>query len=325
MDGCFCRLIIRRYGENCDPPESFSVNDILTSLSDTFYDRFAQKTLLFFVENGWDDEYGGLFEVLKSNGESKAIPFRRVMVHARQLFVFSRWAKLTGNNKFSAKADKIFEFMITAFWDFENGGWFSKLNLDGSVQNQTKDLYAHAFVLFGLANYKNSLDRKTTHDWIDKTLTIIERQFSRKDGSFCQDLSGDFVDLSPQIRSQNPHMHLLEAVLYLLENDKQNSRYLTLVNRLLNLFESKILDSENNFFKCITSGSKGNAGNILQIMGVWGQSLLMGSRIKKSVEQRTLPHFHYQDDTPEARGFIKNSYLSGLKGNEFNEKGRLAY
>lgn len=249
MDGCFCRLIIRRYGENCDPPESFSVNDILTSLSDTFYDRFVQKTLLFFVENGWDDEYGGLFEVLKSNGESKAIPFRRVMVHARQLFVFSRWAKLTGNNKFSAKADKIFEFMITAFWDFENGGWFSKLNLDGSVQNQTKDLYAHAFVLFGLANYKNSLDRKTTHDWIDKTLTIIERQFSRKDGSFCQDLSGDFVDLSPQIRSQNPHMHLLEAVLYLLENDKQNSRYLTLVNRLLNLFESKILDSENKLIR----------------------------------------------------------------------------
>ena len=249
MDGCFCRLIIRIYGENCDPPESFSVNDILTSLSDTFYDRFAQKTLLFFVENGWDDEYGGLFEVLKSNGESKAIPFRRVMVHARQLFVFSRWAKLTGNNKFSAKADKIFEFMITAFWDFENGGWFSKLNLDGSVQNQTKDLYAHAFVLFGLANYKNSLDRKTAHDWIDKTLTIIERQFSRKDGSFCQDLSGDFVDLSPQIRSQNPHMHLLEAALYLLENDKQNSRYLTLVNRLLNLFESKILDSENKLIR----------------------------------------------------------------------------
>ena len=244
-----CRLIIRRYGENCDPPESFSVNDILTSLSATFYDRFAQKTLLFFVENGWDDEYGGLFEVLKSNGESKAIPFRRVMVHARQLFVFSRWAKLTGNNKFSAKADKIFEFMITAFWDFENGGWFSKLNLDGSVQNQTKDLYAHAFVLFGLANYKNSLDKKTAHDWIDKTLTIIEGQFSRKDGSFCQDLSGDFVDLSPQIRSQNPHMHLLEATLYLLENDKQNSRYLTLVNRLLNLFESKILDNEGKLIR----------------------------------------------------------------------------
>ena len=221
------------------------MNDMVISLSDTFYDRFTQKTLLFFLENGWDNQYGGLFEILKSNGESEDIPFRRVMVHARQLFVFSRWAKLTGNNNFIVKADKIFEFMTTAFWDPENGGWFSRLNLDGSVQDQTKDLYAHAFVLFGLANYKNSLNRKTVRDWIDKTLTIIEQQFSRRDGSFCQDLSGQFMDLSPQIRSQNPHMHLLEAALYLLENDKQNTRYLTLVNRLLNLFENKILGNEN--------------------------------------------------------------------------------
>ena len=222
---------------------------MVISLSDTLYDRFTQKTLLFFLENGWDNQYGGLFEILKSSGESEDIPFRRVMVHARQLFVFSRWAKLTGNNNFILKADKIFEFMTTAFWDPENGGWFSRLNLDGSVQDQTKDLYAHAFVLFGLANYKNSLNRKTVHDWIDKTLTIIERQFSRKDSSFCQDLSGQFIDLSPDIRSQNPHMHLLEAALYLLENDKQNPRYLTLVNRLLNLFENKILGNGNKIIR----------------------------------------------------------------------------
>ena len=225
------------------------MNNIVTSLSDTFYDRFTNSTLLFFLENGWDNQYGGLFEILKADGESKDVPFRRVMVHARQLFVFSRWAKLTDDNNFIAKADKIFEFMTTAFWDPENGGWFSRLNLDGSVQDLTKDLYAHAFVLFGLANYKNSLDRKNAHDWIDKTLTVVEHQFSREDGSFCQDLSGHFMDLSPQIRSQNPHMHLLEATLYLLELDKQNPRYLTLVNRLLNLFENKILGNGNNLVR----------------------------------------------------------------------------
>ena len=83
------------------------MNNIVTSLSDTFYDRFTNSTLLFFLENGWDNQYGGLFEILKADGESKDVPFRRVMVHARQLFVFSRWAKLTGDNNFIAKADKI--------------------------------------------------------------------------------------------------------------------------------------------------------------------------------------------------------------------------
>ena len=204
---------------------------------------------MFFVENGWDDQYGGLFEILETDGESRDIPFRRVMVHARQLFVFSRWAKLTGNDHFIANADKIFNFMTSAFWDPKNGGWFSKVNLDGSVKDQKKDLYAHAFILFGLANYKSSLNRKTAQTWIDKTLTIVEYRFSREDGSFRQELSPDFEDLSPMIRSQNPHMHLLEAMLYLLENDKQNPRYLTLVNRLLNLFENKILDNENKLIR----------------------------------------------------------------------------
>ena len=44
-------------------------------------------------------------------------------------------------------------------------------------------------------------------------------------------------------------MHLLEAMLCLLENDKQNPRYLRLVNRLLNLFEHKILDNENKLIR----------------------------------------------------------------------------
>ena len=225
------------------------MNDIITSLSDAFRDRFSEETLMFFAENGWDEQYGGLFEILEANGESKDIPFRRVMVHARQLFVFSRWAKLTGNDHFIANADKIFNFMTSAFWDLKNGGWFSKVNLDGSVKDQKKDLYAHAFILFGLANYKSSLNRKTAQTWIDKTLTIVEYRFSREDGSFRQELSPGFEDLSPMIRSQNPHMHLLEAMLYLLENDKQNPRYLTLVNRLLNLFENKILDNENKLIR----------------------------------------------------------------------------
>jgi DNA-directed RNA polymerase II subunit RPB1 len=79
----------------------------------------------------------------------------------------------------------------------------------------------------------------------------------------------------------------------------------------------KSLDDKNNFFKCVTSGSKGNPLNIYQIMGVFGQLTIGGTRIKKNVEQRSLPHFHRNDDTPEARGFIFNNLVTGLNGHEF--------
>ena len=79
----------------------------------------------------------------------------------------------------------------------------------------------------------------------------------------------------------------------------------------------KTLNKDNNFFKCVDSGSKGSTANIYQMMGVWGQLLVVGSRIKKNVEQRTLPHFHRNDDTPEARGFVYNNFVTGLSGHEF--------
>ena len=77
------------------------------------------------------------------------------------------------------------------------------------------------------------------------------------------------------------------------------------------------LDLKNNLFVAIDSGAKGSFFNLQQIMGCLGQQLLEGTRIKKKISGRTLPHYHYQDDTPEARGFIKNSYLSGLTGCDY--------
>jgi len=79
----------------------------------------------------------------------------------------------------------------------------------------------------------------------------------------------------------------------------------------------KSLTPENNFFVCIDSKSKGNTMNLQHIMGCVGQKSIEGTRIKKKIENRTIPIFHKDDDTPEARGFIKNSYLDGLNSYEF--------
>jgi len=76
-------------------------------------------------------------------------------------------------------------------------------------------------------------------------------------------------------------------------------------------------DKNNFLLISATSGAKGNVVNIAQFNGVLGLQLMEGSRIKKKIEGRSLIYFHKDDDTPEARGFITNSYLSGLKGYEF--------
>ena len=74
---------------------------------------------------------------------------------------------------------------------------------------------------------------------------------------------------------------------------------------------------DNFFWTAAKSGAKGNASNVAQINGIIGQNNVEGVRIKKKIEGRSLIYFHKDDDTPEARGFIKNSFLTGLKGYEF--------
>jgi len=76
----------------------------------------------------------------------------------------------------------------------------------------------------------------------------------------------------------------------------------------------------NNFFKIASSnysGAKGSTINIAQMSGVLGQQSVEGERIKKKIEGRTLIYFHKDDDTPEGRGFVKSSFLKGLRGFEF--------
>ena len=79
----------------------------------------------------------------------------------------------------------------------------------------------------------------------------------------------------------------------------------------------KANNPDNNFYIMIDSKAKGKIENIGNIMGALGQNVLDGKRIKKKVNNRTLPHFFQNDDRAFARGYIKNSYYHGLTPQEF--------
>ena len=77
------------------------------------------------------------------------------------------------------------------------------------------------------------------------------------------------------------------------------------------------INNDNNFKIMIESESKGSIVNLSQIIGCLGQNNLKFKRIEKKVNNRSLPHFHYNDDKAEARGFISSSYREGLTPTEF--------
>ena len=79
----------------------------------------------------------------------------------------------------------------------------------------------------------------------------------------------------------------------------------------------KYLDDKNNFFVLVNSGAKGKKTNLHEIMASLCQTIFLTNRIEKKVYNRTISHFHQNDDSGFARGFIENSLLKGLTAEEF--------
>jgi len=87
-------------------------------------------------------------------------------------------------------------------------------------------------------------------------------------------------------------------------------------NEVARISLTKIDEKTNRMFNMVKSGSKGKETNIAQIMACVGQQNVDGKRISYGFSDRTLPHFTKYDDGPEARGFVENSFISGLSPQE---------
>ena len=99
--------------------------------------------------------------------------------------------------------------------------------------------------------------------------------------------------------------------------EKQIYSILQVVSGELAKMSMKRSNSNNNFYAMIESKSKGSDLNFGKIVGGIGQGILQFKRILKKVNNRSLVHFTQNDDTAMGRGFIVNSFFSGLEPHEF--------
>ncbi|XP_071952923.1 DNA-directed RNA polymerase III subunit RPC1-like [Antedon mediterranea] len=79
----------------------------------------------------------------------------------------------------------------------------------------------------------------------------------------------------------------------------------------------KELDKSNSPLNMAVCGSKGSFINISQMIACVGQQAISGKRIPNGFEDRALPHFKRHSKIPAAKGFVKNSFYSGLTPTEF--------
>lgn len=169
-----------------------------------------EKALPFWADRGLDRAGLGFVEHLDLQGNDARAPFKRMRVQARQVYVFSH-AALTGFAPGLEVARRGVDFILR-HGRTSDGVWARRLGRDGGVLDPTPDFYDQAFVLFALAWWARASGDDSAIDLADRSLEGLDRVLGRSDG---RGYHAERPDGSEAV--QNPHMHLLEALLALYE------------------------------------------------------------------------------------------------------------
>ncbi|KAJ3810847.1 hypothetical protein F5876DRAFT_40963 [Lentinula aff. lateritia] len=79
----------------------------------------------------------------------------------------------------------------------------------------------------------------------------------------------------------------------------------------------KELSRQNAPLIMATCGSKGSVINVSQMVACVGQQIIAGHRVPNGFQDRSLPHFPKHSKEPPSKGFVRNSFYSGLVATEF--------
>jgi mannose-6-phosphate isomerase len=163
---------------------------------------------------GFDAGTGLFFEKLTLAGRPDRTAELRLRTHMRQVYCFAHGAALglTPAGDGIALARRAFDnAALVAMGGDGRPGWVHRLAQDGTVVDDRRDLYDHAFVLLALAHVFAVTRDARYEDMIAATLSAVDRTLAAPNGGWAES------DRHELPRRQNPHMHLFEASLALYE------------------------------------------------------------------------------------------------------------
>ncbi len=204
-------------------------------MRDTALPRWAQ--------NGFDAKCGRFVERLDSGARPLAVPYR-AMVQARQIYVYAHAEALGWHPEGGRLAEAAMSTLLRDYLDTDGTTASFAFSIDpetGRVVSHVRDSYAHAFILFAIAQLYALNGDKALWALAGKVTAFLERDML--------DLShGGVIDTLPAsspTKRQNPQMHLLEAYLA-LELARPGQGYLERAASLLGLFRERMVDARND-------------------------------------------------------------------------------
>lgn len=200
-------------------------------------DWAVEKALPLWSGAGFDERWGGFHERLDLAGAPITDVPRRLMVQARQIYVYTHADLLGWWPDREGRLDRAVATLIEKFHRADGEpGFVHSVFADGRVADATRDTYAHAFALFALGWSLRRRKDASLLSVVEETLSVLDRKLACAGG-------GGFetgAPLKSRERLQNPHMHLFEAFLALYEGTG-DGKFLARAGEIYGLSQTRFL------------------------------------------------------------------------------------
>ena len=194
------------------------------------------QALPLWTLNALDPDGAGFLEQLTLEGRPLDPGFKRLRTQARQVYSFCHAHQLGWPG---AKQVAEAGYVALMAMELPDGGFPRTVRRDGSVLDPTLDLYDQAFALNAMGWWYRVTGDDQALTSLDRLLEAIERRLKSRQGRGYLTASPD-----PGGRTQNPHMHLLEASLAWLDVH-EDARLRDLANELVDLHVERFQQGED--------------------------------------------------------------------------------
>lgn len=168
------------------------------------------------------DVQGGVVERLDGAGRPVRGEPKTALVQARTVFSLAHMHLATGDGRLLAAAREVYVFLDAHLRDGD-GGYRFAVAADGKVladpASRVRRTYDASFVLLALVTLRRAAPDAVAAERVEASWRFIDERLSDGGGGalFESDAMAEAGARPGDLRGQNPHMHMLEAVLQAFE------------------------------------------------------------------------------------------------------------
>ncbi|WP_454288709.1 AGE family epimerase/isomerase [Rhizobium arsenicireducens] len=183
---------------------------------------FHGALMPWWLEQARDSVHGGFFDALTEDGVPLNDDPKTTLAQARLLFTLSHLYLQKRDDRLLDGARAAHRFLTNFLRDAEDGGYARAVDRSGAptglATDQIKRSYDQSFVLLALSTYQRMEPSDALAKQLQECWSFIEdRLTDPQTGALLEDDTVHGAGTARELRAQNPHMHMFEALLQAYE------------------------------------------------------------------------------------------------------------